>query len=185
MAFYLIEAKLSQDGVKALLATPHNRRESAAKLVEAIGGTLHQYFFAFGEYDIVLLVEAPDHASVTAGSLVALGRRGRHQDDGPHDRGRGLGGNEEGRRDRRQVCPAEPVSRRGGPRELIGVGVRRLWFRSRGLGAVGPPARLPMRSSKAWGGAVATEWLMTPFTARRPCSERPITAPGTISLASR
>jgi uncharacterized protein with GYD domain len=76
MAFYLIEAKLSQDGVKALLATPHNRRESAAKLVEAIGGTLHQYFFAFGEYDIVLLVEAPDHASVTAGSLVALGRRG-------------------------------------------------------------------------------------------------------------
>ena len=42
-------------------------------LLEAVGGRLHHYFFAFGEYDVVLLYEAPDNASAAAPLLAAVG----------------------------------------------------------------------------------------------------------------
>ena len=33
---------------------------AASKLIEGIGGRLHHLFFAFGKYDVVCLIEAPD-----------------------------------------------------------------------------------------------------------------------------
>ena len=40
-------------------------------VIEAIGGTLESGYLAFGEDDIVLIVEMPDNASATALSIAA------------------------------------------------------------------------------------------------------------------
>ena len=73
MPFYLTQAKLSQDAVKGLMSNPQDRTTAVGKLLEAMGGKLHHYFFAFGEYDVVLLLEAPDNASAAAAMMVAAG----------------------------------------------------------------------------------------------------------------
>jgi hypothetical protein len=53
-------------------AKPQDRRGPVGKLLETVGGKLHHYFFAFGEYDVVLLYEAPDHTSAAAPLLTAM-----------------------------------------------------------------------------------------------------------------
>jgi uncharacterized protein with GYD domain len=73
MPFYLTRAKLSQEAIKALLANPQDRTAAVAKLDEALGGKLHHYFFAFGEYDVVLLGELPDNTSAAAALLTTAG----------------------------------------------------------------------------------------------------------------
>ena len=59
----------SPEAIKALVANPSDRKAAAEKLVEAIGGKLHDFFFAFGKYDVVCLIEAPDDAAMAAGAL--------------------------------------------------------------------------------------------------------------------
>lgn len=67
MAFYLARAKLSQQFMNALVERPEDRFIKTTKLLKSIGGRLHNYFFTFGQYDIVLIYELPDN--VTAASL--------------------------------------------------------------------------------------------------------------------
>ena len=73
MSFYMTQAKLSKDAIGAMIAKPQDRSGPVSKMLEAVGGKLHHYFFAFGEYDIVVLYEAPDHASAAAPLLAAAG----------------------------------------------------------------------------------------------------------------
>ena len=66
MPFYLTQAKPSQDAIQAMTARPQDRSGPVGKLLEAVGGKLHHYFFAFGEYDVVLCMKrrttpAPPH----------------------------------------------------------------------------------------------------------------------------
>jgi uncharacterized protein with GYD domain len=70
VAHYLIRAKLSQDAVRALLAKPQDRKAAVSRLIERLGGTLHEYFFAFGDSDIVLLIELPGNVDAAAAALV-------------------------------------------------------------------------------------------------------------------
>jgi uncharacterized protein with GYD domain len=73
MPFYLTQAKLSQAALSALIANPHDRKAPVAKLLEAVGGKLHHYFFCFGEYDVAILLEAPDNQSAAAAILAVAG----------------------------------------------------------------------------------------------------------------
>jgi uncharacterized protein with GYD domain len=69
MAFYLLQISYKEDQVRALVANPQDRSEEAAKLIEGLGGKLHQFFFAFGDYDVACIVEVPDNAAMVAGSM--------------------------------------------------------------------------------------------------------------------
>jgi uncharacterized protein with GYD domain len=73
MPFYLTQAKFSRDSVERLMKNPQDRTQAVGKLLQAVGGKLHHFFFAFGEYDVVLLMEAPDNASAAAVAMVAAG----------------------------------------------------------------------------------------------------------------
>jgi uncharacterized protein with GYD domain len=42
-------------------------------MIEAQGGRLLSAYYAFGEYDVVLIVELPDNASVSAIALAVAG----------------------------------------------------------------------------------------------------------------
>ncbi|MFD0979598.1 GYD domain-containing protein [Tropicimonas aquimaris] len=68
MPFYLYQLTYSSDAIKAMVEKPQDREAAARKLVEALGGKLHHLFFAFGEYDVVCLIEGPDDKFMMAGA---------------------------------------------------------------------------------------------------------------------
>lgn len=69
MPLYLTRLKQSTETFERLIANPEDRRPAARALVEAAGGTLHGYWYAFGEHDVVVLIELPDN--VAAAALIA------------------------------------------------------------------------------------------------------------------
>ena len=76
MPKFLIEVSYTSDGVKGLMKDGGTKRRAAAKaLVESVGGTLETMYFAFGDTDVFVIVDAPDAAAAAAASL-ALGASG-------------------------------------------------------------------------------------------------------------
>ena len=66
MPLYLTRLKQSPETFRHLVDDPEDRRPAARALVEAVGGTLHGYWYAFGEHDVVVLIELPDNVSAAA-----------------------------------------------------------------------------------------------------------------------
>jgi uncharacterized protein with GYD domain len=70
MAKYLVVASYTADGAKGLMKDGGTkRRQAAEQAVKSVGGKLEAFYFAFGETDAYVIVDAPDHASVAAMSL--------------------------------------------------------------------------------------------------------------------
>jgi uncharacterized protein with GYD domain len=46
------------------------RAEVARKLIESVGGKMHSFDFAFGEYDAYALCEAPSNAAVAGAATI-------------------------------------------------------------------------------------------------------------------
>ena len=70
MAKYLISASYSAEGVKGLLADGGTkRREVLENLINGMGGSMESFYYAFGSDDIYVILDLPDHATMTALSL--------------------------------------------------------------------------------------------------------------------
>lgn len=70
MGKYLIRATYTQAGLEGLLKEGGTRRRAAlAETIEEAGGTLESLYYAFGEWDLYLIADLPDDATVTAISL--------------------------------------------------------------------------------------------------------------------
>ena len=70
MPKYLIKASYTSEGAKGLLKDGGSkRREIAEQAMKSAGGKMEAFYFAFGDTDVFLIVDAPDHASVSAASL--------------------------------------------------------------------------------------------------------------------
>ena len=70
MAKYLINASYTAEGAKGLLKDGGSKRRAAAEqALKSTGGKLEVFYFAFGSTDAFVIVDAPDHASVSAASL--------------------------------------------------------------------------------------------------------------------
>ena len=46
--------------------------ERATPLIEALGGKVENAYYAFGDYDVILIAEMPDDVSMAAGAIAAL-----------------------------------------------------------------------------------------------------------------
>jgi uncharacterized protein with GYD domain len=57
----------------ALAQKPEDRRDAARQYIEAAGGKLHGFWYAFGEYDAYNLWEAPDNVSMAAVAMAISG----------------------------------------------------------------------------------------------------------------
>ena len=79
MALFLSRFSYTSDAVKALLSQPQDRSAAANELAESLGGKLLGFWYAFGEYDGVFLMEAPDNASAAAVAM-AVGASGAISD---------------------------------------------------------------------------------------------------------
>ncbi|MBV9015936.1 MAG: GYD domain-containing protein [Alphaproteobacteria bacterium] len=70
MAKYLITASYSADGMKGLQKEKASgRRDAVRQACESVGGRLEAYYFAFGEDDVVSIVDVPDNVAASALSL--------------------------------------------------------------------------------------------------------------------
>ena len=74
MPKYLLHASYSAEGSKGLLKDGGTKRVNTARtLIESLGGKLESLYFAFGDTDVVAIVDLPDNASAAAASLTIAG----------------------------------------------------------------------------------------------------------------
>ena len=71
MAFYMCQVNYSQEAIKTLVKKPNDRTEVIRAAVEKLGGKLIGFWYSFGKYDAVLILEMPDNASAAALPLAA------------------------------------------------------------------------------------------------------------------
>ncbi len=75
MPFYLTRFSYTPETWAKLIKNPEDRRAAAQEYIEAVGGKLHGFWYAFGEHDGYNLWEAPDNVSVAA-TAMAIGSGG-------------------------------------------------------------------------------------------------------------
>src|ERR1041384_5731770 len=75
MPKFLIQVAYTPESWAAMVHSPQDRGELVAPAVEALGGTLEQLYFAFGEYDVVAIMDMPENvdAAAFAVSVAAAG----------------------------------------------------------------------------------------------------------------
>jgi uncharacterized protein with GYD domain len=73
MPYYLVQLSYTKEAIKTLDEHPQNRLEAARPAYEELGVTIREAFLAFGDYDVVLLLEAPDNVRAAAISLTVMG----------------------------------------------------------------------------------------------------------------
>jgi uncharacterized protein with GYD domain len=76
MARYLIQAAYTPEAWAALVHEPQDRSRPVRSMVEKAGGTLDEFFLAFGDYDVVCIAELPDNTAAAAVSIAASAGRG-------------------------------------------------------------------------------------------------------------
>jgi len=73
MPLYLTKFSYTAETWARLAQNPEDRRDAARAYIEKIGGKLHGFWYAFGDYDAYSVVEAPDNASVAAVAMAISG----------------------------------------------------------------------------------------------------------------
>lgn len=71
MPYYMLQASYTPEAWATLVQNPQDRREVFRALFEGSGGSLHGSWLSFGDYDVVLIVEAQDNIWAAASSIVA------------------------------------------------------------------------------------------------------------------
>lgn len=66
MALYLMRFSYTPATWAKLMQNPEDRRNAARAYIEQVGGSLHGFWYGFGEYDGYALYEAPDNVAMAA-----------------------------------------------------------------------------------------------------------------------
>jgi uncharacterized protein with GYD domain len=70
----MTHATYAQAGIKGLIQDGGSKRKAAVKqMVEAAGGKLHAFYFAYGDSDVVIVAEYPDNATAASVAMAVGG----------------------------------------------------------------------------------------------------------------
>jgi uncharacterized protein with GYD domain len=75
MPTYITQGRYTRDAIKGMIVKPEDRADAVARLMSKIGGRLLGYYLTFGEYDFLIIVEAPNDVQM-ASALLAAGSGG-------------------------------------------------------------------------------------------------------------
>ena len=75
MARYLIQVSYTPESWAAQIKNPSNRLEVVAEMLAPAGITFVDAYYAFGEFDVVAIIEGPDNVS-TAAAIIAIAAGG-------------------------------------------------------------------------------------------------------------
>ncbi len=73
MPSYLLQVSYSPAAVAAFIKRPHNRVEIVRKPIEKLGGSIGGFWLAFGDYDVIAIIDMPDNVSAAAFALAIAG----------------------------------------------------------------------------------------------------------------
>ncbi len=73
MAKYLVLFSFTGETMGRFLHNPGDRAAAVRTLATAIGGSLDAYYWMFGQYDGMAIIEAPDAETMAAVSLAVTG----------------------------------------------------------------------------------------------------------------
>ncbi len=71
MASYMVQVSYTTEALSALIAKPQDRSGVVAKVIENLGGKSIGSWLAFGDYDLVMIVEMPNNVNAAALALAA------------------------------------------------------------------------------------------------------------------
>ena len=75
MPSYMVQASYTAQGVSGLVKSPEDRTAALRPLVEGLGGKVESIYYAFGDFDVVVIAELPDAVAMAALSM-AIGASG-------------------------------------------------------------------------------------------------------------
>ena len=73
MPLYLTRFSYTPETWARLAKNPEDRRDAARTYIEAVGGKLHGFWYALGEYDGYNLWEAPDSSAMATVAIAISG----------------------------------------------------------------------------------------------------------------
>jgi uncharacterized protein with GYD domain len=75
MSKFLIQVSMHKEGIRDVLSKAKGTglRAAVSRFAESAGGKLDAYYFAFGQHDVVAIVDFPDNVSAAAVSVAANG----------------------------------------------------------------------------------------------------------------
>jgi uncharacterized protein with GYD domain len=75
MATYLLEVSYTSAALAALVSNPQDRAQVVSKAAKKLGGKVSGVWFAFGDSDVIGILDMPDNTSMAALAL-AIGAGG-------------------------------------------------------------------------------------------------------------
>src|SRR5918994_6271876 len=72
MPLYMQQIAYDSDAWAALAQNPEDRSEAFGGLAETMGGRMLSFYNSFGEYDVLVIYEAPDESTAAAIVLAAI-----------------------------------------------------------------------------------------------------------------
>ncbi len=72
MPLYMTQVGYTSEAVAALTRNPEDRSEVFGRLAETMGGRLVSFYNSFGEYDVLVIYEAPDESTAAAIVMAAI-----------------------------------------------------------------------------------------------------------------
>ncbi len=66
MPAYLTQVAYSTEGWAALLKNPQDRTKAVQEPIKKLGGKVENFWFSFGEYDVVGVINFPNNVSAAA-----------------------------------------------------------------------------------------------------------------------
>ena len=71
MPLYMLEVAYTPEAWATMVKKAQDRVEAVRPVVRKLGGKIDAAYFAFGEYDLIAIVNMPDNVSVAAFSIAA------------------------------------------------------------------------------------------------------------------
>jgi uncharacterized protein with GYD domain len=72
MPKYLICGSYTAEGLRGLQKdTAGGRRDAVAQMMKTAGGSVESFYYAFGDDDVIVTVDAPDNVTISAISIAA------------------------------------------------------------------------------------------------------------------
>jgi uncharacterized protein with GYD domain len=69
MPLYMVQAAYTGAAMSKMVQRPENRMEALAPVIEKLGGKLHAWYYSFGDYDVMVLMELPGNVPAAAASM--------------------------------------------------------------------------------------------------------------------
>ncbi len=71
MPIFITQGRYTRDAIKGMVVRPEDRSEAVARLLTKVGGKLIGYYVTFGDYDFLVIAEAPGETQMAAVLLAA------------------------------------------------------------------------------------------------------------------